>query len=48
MKKLMKILYRGLLHGKPVNLIIKSKNPGHEKEYNDLSGTANQWAAGQQ
>ncbi len=48
MKKLMKIIYFDLLHGNPVNLIIKSKYPGHEKEYNDLSGTANQWAAGQQ
>lgn len=48
MKKLMKVLYKDLLHGKPVNLIIKSKYPGHEKEYNDLSGTANQFAtAGQ-
>ncbi len=48
MKKLMKLIYKDLLHGKPVNLIIKSKHPGHEKQYNDQSGTANQWATGQQ
>lgn len=47
MGKLMNVLYKDLKQMKPVNLIIKSKYPGHEKEYNDLSGTANKWHTGE-
>ena len=44
MEKLMKAIYHDMYLSKPVNLIIKSKSPGYEKEYNDPTGTANQWA----
>ncbi len=45
MDKLMHLVYNDLLLSKPVNIIIKSKTPGYEKEYNDPTGTANQWLA---
>ena len=46
MELLMHAIYNDLYLSKPVNLIIKSKTPGYEKEYNDPTGTSNQWVPG--